>query len=100
MLDVGLAFLLVGLTIRIQVIARDTPDAVAQRVSYAIYRLAANLLLVLLVSFFIFGERIKWSTLLPGLAWRAWLLLYILPAGVSCWLAEGQGVGLGRGDKH
>ncbi len=65
MLDVGLAFLLVGLTIRIQVIARDTPDAVAQRVSYAIYRLAANLLLVLLVSFFIFGERIKWSTLLP-----------------------------------
>jgi hypothetical protein len=35
---------------------------------------------VLLVLFFLAGDRIAWNIGLVGLAWRAWLLLYTLPA--------------------
>jgi hypothetical protein len=53
--------------------------------SYRIYRGAASLLLVLLVIFFVAGDRIGWSILLPGLAWRMWLLVYFLPAWLTVW---------------
>jgi hypothetical protein len=34
---------------------------------------------VLLVAFFVLGDRIDWTVLVIGLAWRAWLFLYTLP---------------------
>jgi hypothetical protein len=34
---------------------------------------------LLLVAFFTLGERIDWTVLVIGLAWRAWLFLYTLP---------------------
>jgi hypothetical protein len=47
---------------------------------YRIYSWLANLIIVLLVIFFLFGDAIRWNILLPGLAWRAWLFTYSLPA--------------------
>lgn len=57
----------------------------AKLTSYRLYRGLAHLLLVLLVMFFVAGERINWSVLLPGLVWRLWLLIYTLPAALSLW---------------
>lgn len=48
--------------------------------AYRAYRLLTHAILVLLVLFFLFGNRIAWSIGLVGLAWRSWLLLYTLPA--------------------
>jgi len=50
------------------------------------YRGLANIFLALLVLFFLAGEHIRWEILLPGLAWRAWLLVWVLPS----WLSVGQ----------
>lgn len=49
------------------------------------YRSLANGFLVLLVLFFVAGDSINWNILLPGLAWRAWLLVLVLPSWLSGW---------------
>ena len=84
-LDVTLAFLTVGLMLVIDTRARGKSDDHVKLVSYRLYRVLAYLPLILLVVFFIFGNRIRWDILLPGLAWRAWLLAYSLPAVVTVW---------------
>ena len=38
---------------------------------------------VLLIVFFVAGDRIEWRVLVIGLAWRGWLLLYTLPYLIS-----------------
>ncbi len=48
--------------------------------AYRAYRVLMHATLGLLVVFFLFGDRIVWTVGLVGLAWRAWLLLYTLPA--------------------
>jgi hypothetical protein len=60
-------------------------DAHAQQRSYRVYRGALHLPLLLLIIFFLVGERIKWDILLIGLAWRTWVLLTILPAAFALW---------------
>ncbi len=62
---------------------RIHPDAIL--VSYRVYRGGASLLLVLLSIFLVIGDRVEWNILLSGLAWRTWLLVYALPAGVTAW---------------
>jgi hypothetical protein len=84
-LDVAVAFTLVMLMIAIRAMAKNKIADQAVRASYRIYRLIANVPIVLLGVFFLFGDRIAWQILLPGLAWRAWLLIYILPAGLTVW---------------
>ena len=37
----------------------------------------------MLVVFFLAGDRIIWSNCLTGFAWRAWLLMYTLPAWMT-----------------
>lgn len=34
----------------------------------------------LLVAYFVAGDRVNWTVLVIGLAWRGWLLLYSLPS--------------------
>jgi hypothetical protein len=34
---------------------------------------------ILLVAFFALGERVDWTVLVIGLAWRGWLLVYTMP---------------------
>ncbi len=82
-LDVTLAFVVVGLMLVIEAVARGKIDDEIKQVSYRLYRVLANLPIVLLVVFFVFGNQIRWDVLLPGLAWRIWLLLYTLPAGLA-----------------
>lgn len=51
--------------------------------TYRAYRVLISAILVLLVVFFLAGDRVTWTYFLPGIAWRSWLLLYTWPA----WLA-------------
>jgi len=83
-LDVVLAFVAVA-TGWLIVATAGTLDERVIRTSCRVYRVAGNVLLVLLITFFLVGDRIRWNILLPGLAWRGWLLMYALPAGVSAW---------------
>ncbi len=84
-LDVTLVLILAGVMIGIETAARGQVDTQAQQTSYRGYRIVLHLPIVLLILFFIAGEQIQWGILLPGLAWRTWLGLYILPAGVAVW---------------
>ena len=43
---------------------------------------------LLLALFFLLGDRIGWTVLVIGLAWRAWLLLYVLPSLIAAWHDE------------
>jgi len=84
-LDVVLAFAAVGLAIRVVTLAEKQIGDRAIRGSYRVYRGLASVPLALLVLFFVVGDHIKWNVLLPGLAWRAWLLMYTLPAAIAAY---------------
>ena len=82
-MDVAIAFLLVILVI---VIAARFERRVADEIrmaTYRAYRILINVILVLLVIFFLAGDRLTWTYFLPGIAWRTWLLFYGWPS----WLA-------------
>ena len=42
-------------------------------------RAVAGIIPVLLVLFFLAGNRLNWQVLVIGLAWRAWLFVYVAP---------------------
>ncbi len=79
-LDVGLAFVLVILAFVIMGIAEGKVNQQVIDATYRAYRILIHGILVLLVVFFLAGERITWIYCLTGFAWRAWLLAYCLPA--------------------
>src|SRR2546429_9778299 len=56
-------------------ISRQADDA-----TYRAYRILTHGIFVMLVVFFLAGERITWINCLTGFGWRAWLLLYALPS--------------------
>ena len=51
----------------------------------------------LLVAFFVAGQRVNWTVLVIGLAWRGWLLFYSLPFLASA-LVDEKPPGVGQGD--
>ncbi|MDP9322267.1 MAG: hypothetical protein M3P13_01425 [Acidobacteriota bacterium] len=81
--DVGVAALLVTVAFTVASRARskvsDTDRLIAFRVSQALL----SVIPVLLIAFFIAGDRINWQVLIVGLAWRGWLLLSTLPYLIS-----------------
>lgn len=79
-LDVGLAFVLASLAFAILVFAHGKVNRQSADASYRTYRILIHGILVMCVVFFVFGDRIVWINCLTGFAWRAWLLLYCLPA--------------------
>lgn len=85
LIDVVLAFALIVLGMVI--VSRKPKDFDAQIVEAAFraYRALANALLLLLALFLVVGDAIEWSILLPGLAWRAWLLVLVLPSWIALW---------------
>jgi hypothetical protein len=95
-IDVALALVLVLLGGLMVSAAKGQLERKVIRRSYRLYRGVAALPLILLVIFFLVGSRIKWEVLLPGLAWRTWLLMYALPAAVALWVRDetvtGEGV--------
>ena len=79
-MDVLLAFALVIMAMTLYARTRGKVTRDAHDAAYRGYRVLMHVILGLLVAFFLFGDRIAWNIGLVGLAWRAWLLLYALPA--------------------
>jgi VIT1/CCC1 family predicted Fe2+/Mn2+ transporter len=79
-LDVGIAFFLAILALALLGLAQGKVNKQAEGASYRAYRILTHGILAGLVVFFLIGDRIVWSNCLTGFAWRAWLLLYSLPA--------------------
>jgi VIT1/CCC1 family predicted Fe2+/Mn2+ transporter len=79
-LDVGIAFVLAMLALAVIGFAQGKVNKPAEDASYRAYRVLIHGIFVMMVVFFLFGDRIVWSNCLPGFAWRAWLLFYGLPA--------------------
>ncbi len=79
-LDVGLAFVLVILAFVIMGLAEGKVNKQAVDATFRAYRILIHGILVMLVVFFLAGDRITWIYCLTGFAWRAWLLAYCLPA--------------------
>lgn len=88
--DVVIAFLFAALAITMSVLVGSNYRPEVETLAWRSYRVLIHGILVLLVVFLIAGHRVNWSVLLIGLAWRAWLLLYVLPA----WLTAMRGPGL------
>jgi hypothetical protein len=82
-LDVVLAVVGIGLVVDGASQGKIGEDA--RQDAYRGYRVLLNLPILLLVVFFVWGNRLKWEVLLPGLAWRTWLLGYVLPARIARW---------------
>ena len=78
--DVFIAFLLAALAITLSGLVGRTITQQAEASTYRAYRVLLHGIIVLLVVFFLFGNHITWINCLTGFAWRAWLLLYTLPA--------------------
>jgi hypothetical protein len=88
-LDVTVAFVLVATGITI--ISRTPPASPeTDRRAVGWYRHAGTVPIVLLITFFLAGSHVRWDILLIGLAWRAWLLLYTLPAALALLRSEGR----------
>jgi hypothetical protein len=86
-LDVGLAFVLAILAMTILALAQGRVDRRAEEASYRAYRVLIHGIFAMLVAFVFLGDRIIWAQCLSGFAWRAWLLLYCLPAWLTVWRA-------------
>lgn len=78
-LDVGIAFLLAIMSFVILGLAYRRMNEEIERITYRLYRTLIHGILLMLVVFLLWGDRIIWVNGLPGIAWRAWLLLYMLP---------------------
>ena len=79
-LDVILAFFLAVLASTVCGLAQGKVNKQAEDASYHAYRFLTHGILAALVVCLLVGDRIVWSHCLTGFAWRAWLLLYCLPA--------------------
>ena len=82
-LDVSLAFVLAIMALVILALAQGRVTKQIEDATYRAYRILIHGIFALLVVFFLAGDQIVWINGLTGIAWRAWLLLYCLPA----WLA-------------
>jgi hypothetical protein len=79
-LDVAVAFVLAFMAIGIFALTQGHVGKDAEDASYRVYRILIHGIFAMNVVFFLFGDRIVWINCLTGFAWRAWLLLYTLPA--------------------
>jgi hypothetical protein len=79
-LDVGIAFFLATLVLVVMALARGEVTEQAEDASYRAYRVLTHGIFVMLVVFFLAGDRVIWPNCLTGFAWRTWLFLYSLPA--------------------
>ncbi len=84
--DAALAAVVILLAGVLDWAGREQISTPTRLLSYRFYRGAASLPLILLVIFFVVGDQIRWDVLLAVLAWRAWVLLYSLPAALALWV--------------
>lgn len=86
LLDVGVALILILLMMGLSSLMQKFVDDRVKLLCYRFYGWLASLPIILLGLFFILPNAIDWNILLPGLAWRVWLLAYSLPALVAALL--------------
>lgn len=87
-LDVGLAFVLASLALAVLAFGQSRITIQVEQETYAAYRVLIHGIFVLLVIFVFLGDRIVWAQCLSGIAWRSWLLLYVLPAWIAGYHAQ------------
>jgi len=78
--DVAVAFAVVGVSMWIYLKAGGNVAGKPVEISYTI---ATVLPTVVILAMWIFADRLIWNVLLPGVAWRMWLLLYMVPRTLS-----------------
>ena len=78
--DVVLAFVLAAMVFAVMMAAHGKISRQADDATYRAYRVLTHGIFVMLVVFFVAGERITWINCLTGFGWRAWLLSYALPS--------------------
>jgi ABC-type xylose transport system permease subunit len=93
-LDVLLASALIVCAAIVDRRARSHLSQEVRQTTYRAYRVLINVPIALLCGFFMFGDRITWPVLLVGLAWRFWLLCYVLPSGIAAWSRPGPNSGM------
>ena len=86
--DVVTAFTVALAGIGVTIKAGALVDNEARRLSYGI---ATVLPALLLVSMWLFQDRLRWNVLLPGLAWRSYVLLFSLPPALALWRPRRNG---------
>jgi|SRR5215467_14046241 len=79
-LDVAIAFVLAILAFVVGTLVGRPIPREAEQAAYRVYRLLTHGILAMLIVFFLARDSITWINCLTGFAWRAWLLLYSLPA--------------------
>jgi hypothetical protein len=81
-LDVGLVFVMVYLSFTIFGKGKSAPRY------HAAHRAALNILPLMLLGIWIYRSSLDLNILLPGLAWRTYLFLHILPYALNLWKPE------------
>ncbi len=82
-LDVAGAALMVLLGFTIEALSRPAVTDAHRALAWWVLRGIAGSLLLLVVIFFVQPGLFRWEVLLVGLAWRAWLLVWVLPAVIA-----------------
>ena len=82
-LDVVVAALTIVVGLLLETRARDIVTAGHRATAWRILRLASSAILGLLVVFFVAPDAVAWPVLVLGLAWRTWLIVWILPSVVA-----------------
>lgn len=81
--DVVTAFAIVMLAMTLRVKANKPAGPSTLQISYNV---ATALTVVILIALWLFAGRIRgWDVLLPGLAWRTWVVLQTLPTAIALW---------------
>ncbi len=83
LLDVATAALMVLLGFTIEALSRPAVTDAHRALAWWILRSVAGALLLLVLVFFVQPGLFRWEVLLVGLAWRAWLLVWVLPAVIA-----------------
>ena len=79
-LDVAIAFCLAVLALAVLAAAQGRVTEPAREATYRAYRVLIHGIFAAMVAFILAGDWIVWGNCLTGFAWRAWLLMYCLPA--------------------
>ena len=80
--DVALAFALVGTAAWIWMLAPKTRDAWALSAGHAA---AATIPALVIAAVWYFRNDVDLNVLLPGIAWRTFIVLYSIPAALGVW---------------
>jgi hypothetical protein len=88
-LDVVVAGVVLVLGFAIESAAREQVTDDDRRLAWRVVRVLANVPLLLLIVFFVRSDIVRWDVLLVGLAWRTWLLLWVLPSIVALLKRDG-----------